>query len=154
IALGAVGAALLGHASRRKQWELTGIASVLLVLQGLAVANILPVGPFDTVGSLAIWPLRVNPVDLIAPVVALVLVGLGLALLDRVWVERIARRSSLVAQLRFAVTMQDLRTVTLLRRQLSNELPRRDPWFTVRPGRLPAWRRSWRSLARFPSKRL
>jgi hypothetical protein len=154
IALAAVGAALLGHASRRKQWELTGIASVLLVLQGLAVADIIPVGPFDTVGSLAIWPLRVNPVDLLAPVVALALAGVGMLLLDRMSVEQIDRRSSLVAQLRFAVTMQDLRTVTLLRRQLSNELPRRDPWFKVDPGRFPAWRRSWRSLARFPSKRL
>ena len=38
------------------------------------------------------------------------------------------RRGELVSQLRFAVTMQDLRTVVLLRRQLSNELPRRRPW--------------------------
>ena len=60
IALAGVGAALLAHTSRRKQWELTGIAGVLLVLQGLAVADVLPVGPFDTVGSLAIWPLRVT----------------------------------------------------------------------------------------------
>ncbi len=127
---------------------------MLLVLQGLAVADVLPVGPFDTVGSLAIWPLRVNLLDLVAPVIAIVIAVLGVLLLDRVSVEQIDRRSALVAQLRFAVTMQDLRTVTLLRRQLSNELPRRDPWFTVHPGRLPAWRRSLRSLARFPSKRL
>ena len=86
--------------------------------------------------------------------IAIVIAVLGVLLLDRVSVEKLDRRSALVAQLRFAVTMQDLRTVTLLRRQLSNELPRRDPWFTVHPGRLPAWRRSLRSLARFPSKRL
>ena len=48
-------------------------------------------------------------------------------------VEPLVRRGDLVSQLRFAVTMQDLRTVVLLRRQLRGEQPRDPPWFGLRP---------------------
>ena len=41
--------------------------------------------------------------------------------------EDAERRSTLVGQLRFAATLQDLRTVVLLRRQLALELPRKRP---------------------------
>ena len=63
---------------------------------------------------------------------------------------RAARRAAadLVSQLRFAVTMQDLRTVVLLRRQLRGEQPRTTPWVRHRHagagGRrrpVPSWRR-------------
>ncbi|MDQ6725205.1 MAG: hypothetical protein M3066_03430, partial [Actinomycetota bacterium] len=47
--------------------------------------------------------------------------------------EAARRQAGLVSQLRFAVTMQDVRTVVLLRRQLAAEGPRRRPW-----ARLPA----------------
>ena len=62
------------------------------------------------------------------------------------------RRAGLVAQLRFAVTLQDIRTVVLLRRQLSQETPRNRPWIPMkRGGRLPPiWRRDWQSYFRFP----
>ena len=58
--------------------------------------------------------------------------------------------------LRFAVTLQDLRTVMLLRRQLSQERTRTRPWFRLaRQGGSPAtWRRSWHSLLRFPAARV
>ena len=49
----------------------------------------------------------------------------------RTSLDALARRSSLVAQLRFAVTMQDLRTVILLRRQLTHEHTRRRPWLRL-----------------------
>ena len=55
--------------------------------------------------------------------------------------EALARRSALVAQLRFAVTMQDLRTVVLLRRQLNQEQARRHPWLRLRPARSGSQRR-------------
>ena len=75
--------------------------------------------------------------------------------------DALARRSALVAQLRFAVTMQDLRTVILLRRQLNQEHARHRPW--VRLGRggsstrglwVTVWRRGWHGLLRFPVTRL
>ena len=62
----------------------------------------------------------------------LVAVVCGLLLLGRISLEALARRSALVAQLRFAVTMQDLRTVILLRRQLNQEHTRRRPWRRLR----------------------
>jgi len=79
----------------------------------------------------------------------------GVALLQRTSLDALARRSSLVAQLRFAVTMQDLRTVILLRRQLNQEHTRGRPWL-----RVPRWvthpipRRGVASVARFPTSRL
>ena len=70
---------------------------------------------------------------------AIVLVAVGLALLGRTSLEAAERRSRLVGQLRFAATLQDLRTVVVLRRQLAMELPRLRPWVRVpvrgnRPG--------------------
>ena len=52
-------------------------------------------------------------------------------MLQQTSLDALARRSSLVAQLRFAVTMQDLRTVILLRRQLNQEQTRGSPWVKV-----------------------
>jgi hypothetical protein len=71
--------------------------------------------------------------------------------------EQARRRAGLVSQLRFAVTLQDVRTVVLLRRQLAQETPRAKPWIRLRRGRgrLPAvWRRDWQSYLRFPAVRL
>ena len=90
----------------------------------------------------------------------------GLLLLSRISLEALARRSALVAQLRFAVTMQDLRTVSLLRRQLNQESTRRNPWLRMRrssasksatgSGALTraVRRRGWHGLLRFPATRL
>ena len=64
----------------------------------------------------------------VALVAALLVVGfLGLAGLS---LEAAERRTSLVGQLKFAVTLQDLRTVLVLRRQLAMELPRSRPWIS------------------------
>ena len=66
----------------------------------------------------------------------------------RLRVEALVRRADLVSQLRFAVTMQDLRTVVLLRRQLRGERPRNRPGSVVdrvppdgRQRRPAGWRR-------------
>jgi hypothetical protein len=57
------------------------------------------------------------------------------------------------------VTLQDLRTVLILRRQLAQERPRTKPWRTRRRSarqRLggAVWRRDWRGYLRFPATRL
>ena len=57
----------------------------------------------------------------LCPLVAVVVLFVGISMLQQTSLDALARRSSLVAQLRFAVTMQDLRTVILLRRQLNQE---------------------------------
>jgi hypothetical protein len=78
-----------------------------------------------------------------------------MGMLQQTSLDALARRSSLVAQLRFAVTMQDLRTVILLRRQLNQEQTRGKPWLRVpRSIRHPIVRRGIASVARFPATRL
>src|SRR6202012_4125406 len=52
-------------------------------------------------------------------------------------------------------SVQDLRTVILLRRQLASELPRRKPWIRLRrtPAN-PVLRRDWQSYLRWPVVRI
>lgn len=162
IGLGFVTAALLAHAGRMRRWQATLLAAALVAWQGAALLSVAdtgkgkPVrGPFDTVGSLMLWPVRVRPIDMVAPLVMALAAGAGLALLGRFSVDALARRSALVSQLRFAVTVRDLRTVVLLRRQLSNEQHRLRPWFRVPSSeRLPVMVRGARGIARFPGSRL
>jgi hypothetical protein len=54
--------------------------------------------------------------------------------------------------MRFSASVQDLRTVILLRRQLASELPRRTPWLRLRGGSI--WRRDWQSFLRWPAVRV
>jgi hypothetical protein len=58
--------------------------------------------------------------------------------------------------MRFAATLQDLRTVIVLRRQLALELPRLRPWVRVRGrgGRFPIWTRGWQGALRWPAARI
>jgi hypothetical protein len=69
--------------------------------------------------------------------------------------EAAERRSQLVGQLRFAATLQDLRTVIVLRRQLAQELPRLRPWIRVRTkGHFPVWSRGLQGALRWPASRV
>ncbi|MDF2732009.1 MAG: hypothetical protein K0S92_639 [Desertimonas sp.] len=154
-----VAVAVIVHALGLPRWAATSLAMLLLALQGAAVAWGWP-GPGDHLGSLAMWGMRRQPADLIAVVVILVAAGVALVIADRLRLEQLTRRADLVSQLRFAVTVQDLRTVVLLRRQLRGERPRTMPWIVL--GRSPAnagatravIRRGLRGLARYPSSRL
>jgi hypothetical protein len=154
IALLFSGAALVAHALHLRQWQATALGGALLAVQCTAVSGRLPAGPFDTFGSLVLWPVRVSAVDVLAPLTVLAINVAAFALLGRLSLEQLVRRSALVAQLRFAVTLQDVRTVTLLRRQLSLEHARHRPWFTFPGGGPPSWRRSWASVGRFPGRRV
>lgn len=150
-----VGGALVAHAWRLPLAISTLIGAIGVAWQGIAIATGAP-GPADLAGSLALWGWRQHPIDVIAIVLAAALTVAGVAVVARTSLEALARRASLVAQLRFAVTMQDLRTVILLRRQLAHEHTRRTPWFGV-PGSGrgdPVWRRGWHSLVRFPTGRV
>ena len=69
----------------------------------------------------------------LAAAAVLVVAVAALLVADRLRLEPLTRRADLVSQLRFAVTMQDLRTVVLLRRQLRGERPRSTPWVAHRP---------------------
>jgi hypothetical protein len=109
---------------------------------------------------------------LVLAVLAAGLLGIGgLAL------EAAQRRAQLVAEMRFSASVEDLRTVILLRRQLASERPRRRPWLRL-PGTVsgspppaaaagpaspplaaprsahPVWRRDWQSFLRWPAVRI
>jgi hypothetical protein len=148
------GTALVAHAVRLPLWIATSVGLAGVAWQSAALAWHVP-GPANSAGSLAMWGWRQHPIDLAVPLVALVVMFVGVGMLQQTSLDALARRSSLVAQLRFAVTMQDLRTVILLRRQLNQEQTRGSPWVKV-----PEWithpipRRGIASVARFPLTRL
>ena len=169
IAMLWAGAALLGHTvlahGRAPRWLATAIGLVVVVWQSAAIyvlvrdSSVTIAGPADAFGSLALWGWRQHSSDLIAVVVGVAAVAAGLLLLGRISLEALARRSALVAQLRFAVTMQDLRTVILLRRQLNQEHTRRNPWRRLQPVARKnltsvVRRRGWQGILRFPATRV
>ncbi|HYF46843.1 MAG TPA: hypothetical protein VD926_11575 [Acidimicrobiales bacterium] len=149
------GSALIAGSRRLPTW----LANVLgLALVGWAVADaadVIHASPTGLVGTIATWPLEFEPRALIAAGVAVVLVLVGLAGLRTMSLEGAERRTQLVGQLKFAATLQDLRTVMVLRRQLAMELPRTRPWLRQRsPGRLPVWHRGIRGALRWPVARV
>ncbi|MBI4933854.1 MAG: hypothetical protein HY828_08255 [Actinobacteria bacterium] len=154
-----VGAALLAHTLRVPRWLATLLGLGALAWQFAAVAWHVP-GPFTSFGSLALWGWRQQTTDLVAVALTLIGVVVGFVLLGRLSLDALARRSALVAQLRFAVTMQDLRTVILLRRQLNQEHARRRPYVRLPVAKsgsgftATVWRRGWHGLLRFPVSRL
>jgi len=123
----AVALATIAHAVRLPRWLATVLGVVLVGVQLVAVATD-STGPGNPFGHLALWGADQPMVGLIAIALAVVAAVIAFLVVGRLRVEPLVRRGELVSQLRFAVTMQDLRTVVLLRRQLSNELPRRRPW--------------------------
>ena len=116
--------------------------------------------PATMLGLLATLPLQHGARELLAALgvaVALAAGWLGLRRLGGLSLEAARRRATLAAEMRFSASVQDVRTVILLRRQLASEKPRRRPWLRLRAPRLarrPVWRRGWQSLLRWPAARL
>ena len=136
-------------------------AAVVAVIGWSLVDVLLQVtsSPLTLAGGVGLWPLHVDALDLLGVVPFVVLAVVGWRSLGGVSLERAERRCALVGQLRFAVTLQDVRTVVLLRRQLTQEHGRVRPLFRVggmkrRPARFPVWRRGWQGVARWPGLRL
>ena len=152
-----VTSALLAHGLRIARWMTTAIATVFFgwqVAVTLGHTNI--AGPFDFVGSLSLGWSRLHIVDVVGVVVVLVISLLSITLVGRFSLEALARRSALVSQLKFAVTLQDVRTVVLLRRQLSQEHMRVKPWVKVPRvlRRDVVVGRGLRSMMHFPLRRV
>jgi hypothetical protein len=156
-----MGGALIASGRRLAPW-LSAVIGLALI--GWSVADWLlhvTTSPATMLGRLAVAPLEQSAAVSIAVgvVVALAVLAAGLAAVGGTSLEASLRRAGLVAQLRFAVTVQDLRTVILLRRQLAAELPRSRPWvrLALASGGSPLkaiWRRGWRSYLRWPAARV
>ncbi len=131
--------AALGAAMAVSGWRLgRRVAGVLaLGVLGWSAADVLvarSTSPMSWLGQVLLWPLRWRPGAFGGVAFAALLVVVGLVALGGTSVEASERRASLVGQLRFAVTMRDLRTVILLRRQLAQEGARRRPWARIGAG--------------------
>ncbi len=137
---------------------------VALLIVGWSVADLLAgraTSPATMLGELALWPLRRASDSLALPAAGLaacaVFALFGLAGLAGTSLEAARRRAGLAAQLRFAVTTQDLRAIILLRRQLASEIPRRRPWLRLASSDGPSravWQRDWQSFLRWPLVRV
>ena len=113
--------------------------------------------PGSWIGSVAMAPSRLDPTAYAAVPVVLIALGAGLVRLGRVNLEALARRARLGTQVRFALTLRDIRTVMLLSRQLAQENLRARPWIRLTPlaeGRALIMRRDIRPVARWPASRL
>jgi hypothetical protein len=150
-------AALIVHGLGMKRWAATALGTVLAGWQIAVTFNDSHIsGPFDTIGSLSMWWLRHSYIDIVGVVAILLLAAFAVALAGRLSLEALSRRSSLVSQMKFAVTLQDIRTVVLLRRQLSQEHMRVKPWVKI-PRLLRkdvVIGRGFRSMAHFPLRRV
>ncbi|MFL6205447.1 MAG: hypothetical protein ACJ739_08845 [Acidimicrobiales bacterium] len=157
LVLLAAGAAFTASGLRLRPWMATVLG---LLLVGSSLANALDVlawGPGEPFGELVLWPLKWSALGIVPIVVGVGLTILGLVRVGHVSLEAQERRSHLVGQLRFAATLQDLRTVVVLRRQLAMELPRVRPWIRLRTragGRAPVLVRGIQGLLRWPAARL
>ena len=186
-----VATAVIAHTLRVPRWLATVLAALALAWQGAVAWGIwndettgwARVAPGNLAGRLALWGIDQRPIDVIAIVIAVAMTAAALLLGGQLRLEALARRGELVSQLRFAATVQDLRTVVQLRRQLRSEMLRTRPWGQrqrpTRPvpavmahGRAAAtaastsassdwspsasviWRRDSRSLRRLPAARL
>ncbi|HLY83913.1 MAG TPA: hypothetical protein VKQ71_13055 [Acidimicrobiales bacterium] len=138
-AVGALGLAMVVAGLRLGRWVGGTAALAVLAWSGVDVATRTVTSPASLLGQFALWPLTVRPLDLAGVVLAVVVFGAGLTVLGGSALEASERRASLVGQIRFAATLQDLRTVIVLRRQLAQELPRQRPWVRL-PRSVPrAW---------------
>ena len=153
------GAALIASGRRiGPRWATLAALAVI----AWSVADVLlhaTTSPATWLGTLALGAIEPDPVPAAAggALVAVLVAALGILWVGGTSLEASLRRASLVAQLRFAVTLQDLRTVILLRRQLAAERPRSRPWVRLRadgPLRSPVWRRGWQSFLRWPVVRI
>jgi hypothetical protein len=151
------GSALIASGRRMGRW-VTMLIGVALVAWSLAdVFGEVITSPASMLGALAFWPLEVRPIAIAGVIIALAVPVVGLLGIGGTSIEAAERRSGLVGALRFAATLQDLRTVIVLHRQLSQERSRTHPWMRLPRGKPvghACWRRDWQGVMRWPLSRV
>jgi hypothetical protein len=161
VPIAVLGAALVGSGRRLRPGLAAALGLALVAWAALDLALGWSSSPATMLGDLATLPLHHGASAWLAALgalLALALLAAGLLGIGGLGLEAARRRAQLVAEMRFSASVQDLRTVILLRRQLASELPRRKPWLRLRatPGALgsPIWRRDWQSFLRWPAVRV
>lgn len=152
--------ALLASGRRLRPAVAALIGVVLLAWSAADLALGWTTSPATMLGGLATLPLQSGArvaLSGLGVAVALALALVGLIGVGGILLEAARRRAALTAELRFSASVQDLRTVILLRRQLASERPRRRPWLRLPvagAGGHPVWRRGWQSFLRWPLARV
>lgn len=170
-----LGAALVASGRRLRLGIASGLGLLLVAWSALDLSLGWNSSPATMLGDLATLPLQHGASAWLAAlgaVLTLALLAGGLLGIGGLGLEAAQRRAQLVAEMRFSASVQDLRTVILLRRQLASERPRRKPWIRLRsaapprpagssPPRFgastsnsPIWRRDWQSFFRWPLVRI
>jgi len=150
VAVSALSSALIASGRRFHRAAIWVLAALIIGWSAADWFGERVTSPASMLGALALWPLHRANASFVLPAAGLVVVTgaavLGLTGLAGTSLEAARRRAGLAAQLRFAVTTQDLRAIILLRRQLASEIPRRRPWLRLAPPDGPQ-RRPWLRLA-------
>jgi hypothetical protein len=136
VPIAVLGAAMVGSGRRLRPSAAAAIGLALVAWTGLDLALGSNTSPATMLGDLATLPLQHGTSAALAAlgaVLALALLAAGLLGIGGLALEAAQRRAQLVAEMRFSASVQDLRTVILLRRQLASERPRRKPWLRL-PG--------------------
>jgi hypothetical protein len=160
VPVAVLGAALVGSGRRLRPGPAAALGVALIAWSALDLALGWNSAPTTMLGDLATLPLQAGADAWLAAVgaaLALILLAGGLLGIGGLALEAAQRRAQLVAEMRFSASVQDLRTVILLRRQLASEHPRRKPWLRLGGGPAaahPVWRRDWQSFMRWPAVRI
>jgi hypothetical protein len=158
VPIAVLGAALVACGRRLHIGLASGLGLLLVAWSALDLALGWNSSPTTMLGDLATLPLQHGADAALAAVGAalgLAALAAGLLGIGGLRLEAARRRAELVAEMRFSASVQDLRTVILLRRQLASELPRRRPWLRLRGATgYPIWRRDWQSYLRWPLVRI
>jgi hypothetical protein len=155
VALAVWGAALVASGARLRARDANLLGALLVAWSLVDVLTGHATAPAAQVARVALLPLERSPLAVLGVVLPFLLVGVGLARVGHTSLEPLRHRARLVGELRFAATLQDMRSVIVLHRELAQELPRARPWWSTRSSRGgPVWRRDWRGLARWPSSRV
>ncbi len=161
VPIAVLGAALLASGRRLRPPVAGALGLALVAWAVLDLAAGWNSSPATMLGDLATLPLHHGASAYLAALgalLALALLAAGLLGIGGLGLEAARRRAQLVAEMRFSASVQDLRTVILLRRQLASERPRRKPWLRVGGGgaaaEYPIWRRDWQSFLRWPAVRI
>jgi hypothetical protein len=158
VPIAVLGSALVACGRRLHIGVASAIGLVLVAWSVLDLALGWNSSPTTLLGDLATLPLQHGADAALAALgaaLALVALAAGLLGIGGLRLEAARRRAELVAEMRFSASVQDLRTVILLRRQLASEHPRRTPWLRLRlTAGNPIWRRDWQSFLRWPVVRI
>jgi hypothetical protein len=155
-ALAVWGSALVASGTRTSPLVANVVGAALVVWAVVDVVAHTATSPTAQIGRFALLPLDASAFAALGVILALGVVAVGLAVIGGGSLEQLRRRSYLLGEMRFAATLQDMRSIIVIHRELAQDLPRSTPRWNAGSSRRGgvAWQRDWRGIARWPLSRL